>query len=90
MLSDRKYIDPLSARADASSNEENVEFEDEDDEYREEEERGKRKRPDKSAEVSRKYEVIGTVLDREVLSLFPLTLRVFSSLDNSSFLRISL
>lgn len=69
MLSNSKYIDPLNAHADCSSDEENVDFEDEDDEYREEEEEEteKRKRPDKSVKVSRKYEVIGTVLDRKVI-----------------------
>lgn len=58
-------MDPLSARADTLPDREDGEFEDGEDD---EEEREKRKWPGKSAaEVSRKYEVIGTVLDHEVM-----------------------
>lgn len=58
------YVDPLSTRADTSPGQEDEEFEDDDDE----EEREKRKWPGKSGtEVARKYEVIGTVLDCEVI-----------------------
>ncbi|XP_077272220.1 adenylate kinase 7 isoform X2 [Temnothorax americanus] len=64
VLSDTIYIDPLSTPSDAPPDEED-EFEDEGDEYAEGNERQKKKWPDKSAEVPRKYEVIGTVLDRE-------------------------
>lgn len=63
MLSDTVYIDPLNARA----NEEIEELENGVD-VKEGEEREKGKRPGKRREVSRKYEVIGTVLDREVIS----------------------
>lgn len=55
-------------RVDVPPNEEGEKFEKEDDEHVEEEERGKRKWPDKNAIISRKYEVIGTVLNREVMS----------------------
>lgn len=64
MLSDTVYIDPLNARA----NEEIEELEDGVEDVKEEEEREKGKRPGKRREVSRKYEVIGTVLDRQVIS----------------------
>ncbi|XP_011694075.1 PREDICTED: adenylate kinase 7-like [Wasmannia auropunctata] len=63
-LLDTIYIDPLSTQADVPPDDEEDEFEDDDDEYAEGNEREKRK-PGKSREVSRKYEVIGTVLDRK-------------------------
>ncbi|KYM83836.1 Putative adenylate kinase 7 [Atta colombica] len=61
ILSDIIY--PLSTYTDISPDEED-EFED-GDEFVEGNEREKRKWPDKSAEGPRKYEVIGTVLDRK-------------------------
>lgn len=66
MLSDTIYIDPLTT--DASPGEEDEEFEDE---YVKEEEKRKENRPDKDVKISRKYEVIGTVLDGKVTSLNP-------------------
>ncbi|XP_025161855.1 uncharacterized protein LOC112590201 [Harpegnathos saltator] len=88
VLSDSAYVDPWSARAAAPADEDGEEFEDEGDEHagRDEGEE-KRKRPDKSAEVSRKYEVIGTVLDREVISSSVLSfLLLFAlSLINGAF-----
>lgn len=65
ILSDTVYIDPLNIHADIPMDE----FEDEGDKYAEGNKREKRKLPDKSTEVSRKYEVIGTVLDRRVIFL---------------------
>lgn len=70
MLSDAVYVDPRSARVKTLPDKEGEELgeENEGDEQAEDEEEEKRKSPDNSAEVSRKYEVIGTVLDQEVMS----------------------
>lgn len=57
------YIDPLTI--DTLPDEEDEEFEDE---YVKEEEMGKEDRSSKGAKISRKYEVIGTVLDSKVTS----------------------
>lgn len=82
VLSDTIYIDPLSTHVDTSHDEE--EFEDEDDKYVEGNERDKRRWLDKNAEVSRRYEVIGTVLDRKVIfsSFTKFDYRDFSVLQN--------
>lgn len=79
------YIDPVSTHADAPPDEED-ESEDEGDEYVEGNEKKRRKWPGKSAQVSRKYEVIGTVLDRKVISSSSFEVQVPSSL----IMRISL
>lgn len=68
MLLDAVYVDPQNVRVDIPSNQEGEEFEDEGDEHVEEEKTKKREWTDKSAVVSKKYEVIGTILNREVLS----------------------
>lgn len=66
LLSDTIYIDPLNTHTDAPPDEKDK-FEDEGNEYVEGNEREKRKWPGKSAEIPRKYEVIGTVLDCKVM-----------------------
>ena len=76
ILSDIIY--PLSTYTDISPDEED-EFED-GDEFVEGNEREKRKWPGKSAEGPRKYEVIGTVLDRKVISLSFFEVQVLPSL----------
>jgi len=78
------YVDPLSTRADAAQEgEELEENETEVETEAEEEEEEERKRPDSAVEASRKYQVIGTVLDREVtypeVVLFTLINGTFSS-----------
>lgn len=75
------YIDSLSTLVDTPHDEE--EFENEDDKYIEGNEREKR-RLDKNAKVSRRYEVIGTVLDRKVIfsSSIKFDYRDFSILQN--------
>lgn len=40
-----------------------------DNEYMEEDEREKKQRPIESTEISKKYEVIGTILDSKVISV---------------------
>lgn len=58
-------MDPLST--DVLTNEEDEEFQDE---YVKEEKKEKKNWPNKSAKISRKYEVIGTVSDSKVIFKF--------------------
>lgn len=81
------YIDPLSVLPD----EEDEEFEDE---YIKEEEKEKENWPNKNARISRKYEVIGTVLDSKVTSssfyeiLAPSNLKYFAYFKINEFIFI--
>ncbi|EFN64839.1 Putative adenylate kinase 7 [Camponotus floridanus] len=79
VLSDTIYMDPLST--DVLPNEEDEEFQDE---YVKEEEREKRNWPNKSVKVSRKYEVIGTVLDSKYTC--PENVTMITSFDKGLFL----
>lgn len=79
-------IYPLSAHADTPPDEKD-ELEAKRDEYVEENERERRKWPGGSTEASRKYEVIGTVLNREVIFSFEVQVsvsRFFSKLTSLS------
>ncbi|XP_036144652.1 uncharacterized protein LOC114254645 isoform X2 [Monomorium pharaonis] len=69
VLSDTIYMDPLSTHIDVPADEENK-FEYEGNEYVEGNEKEKRKWSGKSTEVPRKYEVIGTVLDRKYSTIW--------------------
>ncbi|XP_018338500.1 PREDICTED: adenylate kinase 7-like [Trachymyrmex septentrionalis] len=83
ILSDIIYIDPLSIHADTLPDRED-EFEEDGDEFVEGNEREKEKWSGKSAEDSRKYEVIGTVLDRKYS--YPEDVIVINSDDKDLFL----